>query len=219
MGERGQQVIPSTPAFAIAEVARLEAVVGVPEREAPRIRPGQTALLSVEGMAGPVRGVVSRVRPVVDATSGTVQVTVEVDPATTPGLRAGQFVSVDIVTETLAERITVPRTAVLVDGPQSRVFVLQGGQATERTVTLGVSEGDRVEIAEGIARGDTVVVVGQENLRPNARVRLVELNGARVAEAARPADAGRGRPDGQRREGRGGGERGQPGERRQGGGR
>jgi RND family efflux transporter MFP subunit len=198
--ERGQQVTPATPAFAIAEVARLEAVVGVPEREAPRIRAGQTALLSVEGRGEPVRGVVSRVRPVVDATSGTVQVTVEVDPATAPGLRAGQFVSVDIVTETLADRITVPRTAVLVDGPQPRVFVMRGGEATERTVTLGVSEGDRVEIAEGLSQGDTVIVVGQENLRPNARVRLVELDGQRIAETARPAEGGGARPGAGRRQ-------------------
>jgi membrane fusion protein (multidrug efflux system) len=201
--ERGQLVTPSTPAFAVADVSRLEALLGVPEREAQRIRPGQTAVIRAEGGAAPVRGRVSRIRPVVDPQSGTVQVTVEVDPASAPGLRAGQFVNVDVVTERLEDRITVPRTAVLVDGPRPRVFIVQDGQAAQREVVLGTNEGDQVEIREGLNPGDTVVIVGQDALRPGAQVRLVELNGERMAEADVPPAAreagqgtGPGRPDG-----------------------
>jgi RND family efflux transporter MFP subunit len=191
--ERGQMVGTTAAAFAVADVARLEAVVGVPEREAVRVTAGQAAMIRVEGLPQPVQGRVSRVRPVVDPQSGTVQVTIEVDPAQGGGLRAGQFVNVDIVTETLAERITLPRTAVLVDGVAPRVFLVQEGRALEREVQLGISQGDQVEIRSGLAAGDTVVVVGQDNLRPGAVVRLMEVDGVAVAQqppAAPPAASG-----------------------------
>jgi membrane fusion protein, multidrug efflux system len=183
--ERGQLVNSGTSAFRVADVSRLEAAVGVPEREANRVRTGQAARVRVEGQPA-VQGRVLRVRPVVDPASGTVQVVVEVDPQQGGGLRPGQFVNVEIVTETLDERLTLPRTAVLVDGATPRVFAVSGGRAQEREVTLGVSQAERVEIRDGITPGDTVVVVGQDNLRPGVAVNLMELNGRPLAEADRP---------------------------------
>jgi membrane fusion protein, multidrug efflux system len=181
--ERGQLVNSGTPAFRVADTSRLEAMVGIPEREAGRIQVGQDARVRVEGRPA-VTGRVARIRPVVDPGSGTVQVTVEVDPD--QGLLPGQFVNVEIVTETLADRFTLPRTAVLVDGAAPRVFAVSGGRAQEREVTMGVSQAERVEIRTGVSTGDTIVVVGQDNLRPGIAVNLMELDGRGLAEAERP---------------------------------
>ncbi len=179
--ERGAQVGTAEAAFTVADVDRLEARVAVPERQAPRIQVGQSArILFQEGAAPVATGTVQRIRPVVDAESGTVQVTGEVLAREDDRLRPGQFVNVDIVTETLPDRITLPRTAVLVDGALPRVYVVRDGRAEERQVTLGYARGDQVEIATGLSAGDTVVVVGQDNLRPNAPVRLMELDGRPV---------------------------------------
>jgi len=52
---------------------------------------------------------------------------------------------------------------------------------------MGVSQGDRVELRSGVSSGDTVVVVGQDNLRPNAAVRLMEVDGTRIDRPAAPA--------------------------------
>lgn len=182
--DRGQQVNTSEPAFSLADLDRLEAVVSVPEREIGRVVVGQTARILLQEGASPVSsGVVERIRPVVDATSGTVQVTVTV-PAASAGtrLRPGQFVNVDLVTETLADRITLPRTSVLVDGAAPRIFLVRGGEAVEREVELGYSRGDRVEIRSGVAAGDTVVVVGQDNLRAGAAVEIMQMGGGDLLE-------------------------------------
>jgi membrane fusion protein, multidrug efflux system len=183
--ERGQLVNSGTASFRVADLSRLEAAVGVPEREASRVLAGQTARVRVEGQAA-VQARVARVRPVVDPASGTVQVVVEVDPQQGGGFRPGQFVNVEIVTETLDERLTLPRTAVLVDGAAPRVYAVSGGRAREIEVELGVSQAERVEIRTGVAPGDTVVVVGQDNLRPGAAVNLMELDGRILAESERP---------------------------------
>jgi len=180
--ERGQQVTAATAAFGLADLDRLEAQVAVPEREASRVVVGQLArIILQEGAPAVASGRVERIRPVVDAESGTVQVTVTV--AADGGsvvLRPGQFVNVDLITEVLPGRITLPRTAVLVDGAAPRVYLVQDNVAVEREVTLGFSRGDRVEIRTGLEPGDTVVVVGQDNLRPQSPVRVMQRDGQPV---------------------------------------
>lgn len=190
--EPGQEITTSEPAFAVANVDQLEARVAVPEREAPRVEVGQEAHILIGETGAPLAtGRVARVRPVVDPESGTVRVTVTINAAEGPGLRPGQFVNVDIVTERLSDRITLPRTAVLVDGATPRVYVIDNGRAVERPVVLGYSRGDEVQIESGVDEGDTVVVVGQDNLRPDVPVRLMELDGVRVeaGPGGAPADA------------------------------
>ena len=185
--ERGQQVTANAPAFEIADLVNLEAPLAVPERDASRVQVGQIArVVGEEGGPPLAEGIVDRIRPVVDPQSGTVRVTVAV-PARSDDriLRPGQFVSVDLVTEVLADRITLPRTSVLVDGAAPRVFIIREGRAEEREVALGYSRGDRVEIRTGLEPGDTVVIVGQDNLRPNAPIHLMELDG-RPVEDGRP---------------------------------
>ncbi len=181
--ERGQQVNTTNPAFEVADLDRLEARLAVPERESARVQVGQIARIRLEeGGSSVAEGRVERIRPVVDATSGTVQVTVAVSARSGDvPLRPGQFVNVDLVTETLSDRITLPRTAVLVDGAAPRIFLIREGQAIETEVELGFSRGDRVEIRSGLQPGDTVVVVGQDNLRPDARVRMMQLDGQPVS--------------------------------------
>jgi membrane fusion protein, multidrug efflux system len=185
--ERGQQVGTQTPAFELADLVNLEAHLAVPERDAGRIQVGQMArVIQQEGEPAIAEGRVDRIRPVVDPQSGTVRVTVTipVDP-TDRLLRPGQFVNVDVVTEVLEDRITLPRTAVVVDGAAPRVFIVQEGRAVEREVSLGYSRGNRVEIQTGLEPGDTVVIVGQDNLRSAAPVRLMELDG-RMVEGRTP---------------------------------
>ncbi len=185
--ERGQQVNTTNPAFGVADLDQLEARVAVPEREASRIQVGQSARLYLEeGGSAVAEGRVDRIRPVVDAQSGTVQVTVVVGARSGEvGLQPGQFVNVDLVTEVLPDRITLPRTAVLVDGAAPRIFLVRDGRAEEVEVELGYSRGDRVEIRSGLNSGDTVVVVGQDNLRPDVAVRMMQLDGQAVPEGAR----------------------------------
>lgn len=192
--ERGQQVNTTSPAFRLADLDRLEAQLAIPERESARVVEGQIARIILQEGAEPVAtGQVERIRPVVDPGSGTVQVTVTVaSRAGEVALRPGQFVNVDLVTETLTDRITLPRTSVLVDGAAPRVYVVQEGVAVEREVTLGYSRGDRVEIRTGLTPGDTVVIVGQDNLRPDSEVRMMELDGAPVAAPAAQARPGAG---------------------------
>ena len=98
-----------TPAFTVVDLDRLRVVVALPERDLARVRPGQPAtIVSAYDDAVAGSGQVLRVAPVVDTATGTVRVTVGLDPGQVQ-LRPGQFVNVQIEVARHESVVTVPR--------------------------------------------------------------------------------------------------------------
>jgi multidrug efflux system membrane fusion protein len=68
----------------------------------------------------------------------------------------------------------VPKAAVRkVDG-RDVVFVVKDGVAERRAVTIGLAEGDQVEIASGLQLGERVIIEGPPTLADGARVTIRE---------------------------------------------
>jgi len=90
-------------------------------------------------------------------------------PSTAPP--AGTEVDVDGHVRLLADGVLVPAGAVVHDGPDDRVWVVEGGAARRRDVTIGRNNFDQIEIRTGIQPGETVVVRGKPGLVDGMRVR------------------------------------------------
>lgn len=178
--EPGQHVRPGDKLFTVADFEPLVARIYLPEKDVLGLRVGQEARLTLKAAAG-VRfgGRIRQVSPVVDAATGTVKVTIEaVKPPAS--VRPGGFVTVDVVRETRAKAVLVPRQAVLRELGGAHVFVAKNGKADKRAIALGLEEGDSVEALSGLAVGEQVVVAGQGSLKPGATVRVL----AATAQAA-----------------------------------
>lgn len=116
-----------TPAFTIVDLDRLRVVVSLPERDLARVQAGQPAtVVSAYDDAVSGTGHVLRVAPVVDTATGTVRVTVGLDPGQAQ-LRPGQFVSVRIEVARHEGVVTVPRRAIVWEEGVSYVFTLLEG--------------------------------------------------------------------------------------------
>jgi membrane fusion protein (multidrug efflux system) len=102
-------------AFQVVDLAKLRVVVQLPERDLSRIATGQTAILTgAYDEEIKVNGTVSRISPVVDPTTGTVKVTVDVEPDQT-AIRPGQYVKVRIEVDRHNDVLTIPRRALVWD--------------------------------------------------------------------------------------------------------
>ena len=114
--------------FRVTDPTPLKAAVYVPERELARLKPGQTASISVDALAGrSFPAIVKLVSPTVDAATATFKVTLEVnDPK--GDLKPGMFSRVGIVFERRAEALTIPRIALLDTDGSSNVFVVNERQ-------------------------------------------------------------------------------------------
>jgi len=139
-----------------------------------------------------VVGEVLRIAPVVDAQSGTMRVTLRLPSAAE--LRPGMLISARIVVDRRQNALLIPRRALELDALRPSLFRLRGaadggaGNSVERRhPRLGIHSADVVEVLEGLADGEYVVVAGQAALRDGMAVRVVEWDGL----AAQLRDAGR----------------------------
>jgi len=169
----GNMVLPNTPTFRITDFDPLLAVLHVPEREMSKLRVGQPASLTVDAISGvDFTGRIARVSPVVDPTTGTIKVTVEVrDPSRQ--LKAGMFGRVNVVHDVHTNTLLVPKGAVMAEDAESAVFVVQDSVAYRKLVKTGYVNGANIEILSGLQAGDKIVTTGQGSLKDSTKVEVV----------------------------------------------
>nr|WP_252736200.1 efflux RND transporter periplasmic adaptor subunit [Aestuariibacter sp. A3R04] len=159
--------------FHIVQQQSLQGIVYLPESELSRVQLNQAATLRVPALENiDVPAAVSRISPVIDATTGTFKVTLHV-PNEQGSLKAGMFTEVALNYATRENTTLLPRQALVSIDNQSNVFVVREGKALKVPVTLGFEEGDMVEITSGLTGGETVVIVGHQNLKDQSPVDVV----------------------------------------------
>lgn len=86
------------------------------------------------------------------------------------GLFPNQFVNCRLLLDIQHGAVIVPAAAIQ-RGPQGTyAYVVQDGKAAMRTITIGTTEGDNVEITKGLKTGETVVIEGQDKLVDGSKV-------------------------------------------------
>jgi RND family efflux transporter MFP subunit len=132
------------------------------------------ASVSSEVLPGtPFRGQVTLINPRIDVQTGTVRVTVEVYDESLR-LKPGMFVQVRIAVGQKENVLVIPRKAILYRQNKTYAFVVDGGRASQREITLGLTEEDLAEVASGLEEGETIVSVGVENLKDGQRVEVLQ---------------------------------------------
>jgi membrane fusion protein (multidrug efflux system)/multidrug efflux system membrane fusion protein len=169
----------------------------VGEAEAARFGKDHPISLTVEGGGKPYTAVVKHVAAVADATTRMVDVTAEVDDPDRAQLRPGGFAEVTVPVGAAIEAPVVPESAVRPSEKGFLAYVVEGEQAKERIVEIGLRTADGlVEIKKGLAVGEKVVVRGAEALRDNAPVRIGPPAGRRPGAGSGSGGTGAGRGTG-----------------------
>ena len=131
-------------------------------------------------------GTIDRVSPVVDAGSGTFRVVCAFEGGGL--LQPGMFGRIRIDYDQRANALVIPRSALLEDGGAPTVYTVREGKAVRTAVKLGYTEGEWVEVREGLREGDPVVVAGKAALRDGTQVQVID---AKPAEQPAAMAAGR----------------------------
>lgn len=181
-----QHVSNGETLFRISDFVPLLCRIEIPEKDLPRIEIGQAAHLRVEAYPGErFTAHVARLRPTVDAATGTFTVTLEVDGE--DRLRPGMFASVYIETETRDHAVVVPRNALVLDSLGDTVYIRVGEEALRREVELGLRDEDSVEVISGLTAGDEIIVLGQDGLADGTPVTVLGESEAPASAADAPA--------------------------------
>jgi len=178
MVKLADNVTPNQQLFRISDFDPLLCKIQVPEKELPRLHKGQPAYLTVEAWPKerfPAK--VLRVSPVVDAATGTVRVTLEVNAR--DRLRPGMFASVFLEADRRDDALTIPKSALSLESLGDTVYTVNGDVAARKPITLGYEEADIVEVRSGLEEGDLVITVGQDGLSDGTPIRILEGPGAK----------------------------------------
>lgn len=154
--DRGQLVDSQTQLFTIADLDQLVVETDVDEIYSARIRAGLKALLEPAGDSVARDGVVSFAAPTVDPSTGGRAIKIAFDDPV--DLPVGLTVNANIIVSQTESALSLPRGAIVTEGSQSHVLVIENGKATARPMAFEDWPAERVMVTEGLVSGDAVIL-------------------------------------------------------------
>lgn len=166
---RGEYVRIDTVVAGILDLSTLHVKFTVPELEASRLVLGQEILFSLrsapgEGFRARLFHLSQKADPATRAVEGRAEVLERRD-----SFRAGYFVNVKAVTGAV-DALMIPERAALPTEHGFVVRVVENGAVRTKPVRLGLRYEGRVEIVQGLAAGETVIVDGATTVRDGQEV-------------------------------------------------
>jgi HlyD family secretion protein len=84
-------------------------------------------------------------------------------------------VDVDGEVSLVADAVLIPTAAVVRDGPNELVWVVEGSRVERRGVEIGPNNFDLIDIRSGVQPGEQVVVNGKDGLSEGQRVKVTPM--------------------------------------------
>jgi RND family efflux transporter MFP subunit len=166
----GSQIAANTTIAEFADRTSLMIQLGIEPSDAAEIRPGdQVQLEHLFAKGPPVPAAITSVGAIVDPTTRLIDALVQVTGDAAKQFALGETVKATVASKR-AEVLTVPRVAVLYDGNQPYVFVIEDGHVRRQDVTLAQVEGESVWVEDGLKADQEVAISNLIGLRHGAAV-------------------------------------------------
>lgn len=173
----GTLINPGTVITTLDDISSVKVDFAVPEVYVAQLRNGQAVQARTNAWPGRVfTGKVLSVDSRIDPTTRSVIVRAAV-PNRDAALKPGMFLTVSVSQEH-RPALVIPEEALVPEQARQFVYVIDGATVAKREVTVGRREPGFVEVVNGLAAGDLVVVEGTLKLRDGTPVRD---NGAAAA--------------------------------------
>jgi RND family efflux transporter MFP subunit len=170
LSKPGERVEEGTQVVRLIDQDHLEVIARAPLDYFSFVQRGQLLAIRTE-----TQQAVAMVRTVVavgDENTHQFEIRLDLDSQLFP---VGQTLRISVPTSQPREVLTVPRDALVLRSEGQSVFIVDANnQAQQVQVTVGVGQGDRIEILGDVSPGDTVVTRGNERLQPGQAVSVMD---------------------------------------------
>ncbi|HQR60816.1 MAG TPA: efflux RND transporter periplasmic adaptor subunit [Methylophilaceae bacterium] len=185
VGELGEYTTPSPPGVAtppaidLIDDSCLYIEAPMDEVDAPKIRPGQPARVTLDALPGKVLPAhVRRVAPYVVAVekqARTVDVEANLDQPPPPGeLLVGYSADLEVILDSRDNVLRVP-TSALLEGDKVLLYQAASRKLEERSLKTGIANWEYTEVLEGLNAGDRIVTsLERDGVKAGALARLEE---------------------------------------------
>jgi len=195
--EPGQIVQPGRALMSLALAGPTQLSAQVDERFLDQLQTGQKAMVVADAFAGQrFAARVLSIAPVVDPQRGAIEVKFALEQHPPAFLREDMTLSVEVETGRREHTLVLPLTALQMQtsgaaaDPQATVLLVQNHHVQTRAVRLGLRTLDAVEIVDGLAVGDTVLLQHRVQTGRRVREQLVAWQPTGAEPLGRAEDAG-----------------------------
>jgi RND family efflux transporter MFP subunit len=176
MVEVGSMLVsmPPTVIASLVDVATLKVKVLLAEKEAFKIKRGETVELTTDVYGSTkFKGIVNVIGVKADeAHNFPVEIVLQNNPNNP--LRAGMFCKVYFNNLPSRNMVAIPREALVGSAKNPQVYVVEANKAVLRSVNLGAESGTYIEVLSGLTQGEQVVINGQINLNEGMAVEVLK---------------------------------------------
>lgn len=159
-------VVPNQPLLTVVDLTSFEIEIRIPEAYADEVTAGVEATVLYDGE--PYLATVTSMSPEVDASqvAGRVAFVGEAPR----GLKQNQRLSTRLILERRTQVLKLPRGPYFESGGGRKIYVLADGIATLQDIQVGATSVAEVEILEGLAEGEHVLLTDINRFRGAERV-------------------------------------------------
>jgi HlyD family secretion protein len=169
----GETAVAGTPLVTVMETKTLLAKAHIAQAQAQSLRVGADAQIHAPGVNDASSAEVSMISPALDPGSTTVEIWLKIDNRS-GALKVGTPVKVSITGRTIENAMKIPLSAVLTgsDGTKSAMVIDKDSKAQAKKITLGITDGDDVQVLTGLSATDQVIIRGSYGLDPGTKVKI-----------------------------------------------
>jgi membrane fusion protein (multidrug efflux system) len=154
----------------LVNIDKIKTNVNVPELDIRYLTTGQKVALRVDAFPQKeISGVVDFVAFKADPATNTFLVRILMENAA-HAVRPGMMARVAFLRRLIPDALAAPLFALVDKGGERLLFVEKNGVVEARTVSLGIIDGDRIQITRGLEPGDRLIVTGQKEVEEGMRV-------------------------------------------------
>lgn len=158
------------PVVRVAETDVFRLILPVPESAVPQVHLGSSVQVRVPTLNRDLEGKVARFADALDQETRTMHTEVDVRNPNR-SLVQGMYAEVSLVLAHKDSALTVPLQAVVRNGAEATVLVVNGeNRIEERRVQLGLESNNRIEIVSGLSEGERVLIGSRSEFRTGDRV-------------------------------------------------
>ncbi len=170
----GLQLAVGDPLAEILEIDRVKAVVGIPESDVTAVRDIDTIDISLQALKErTVTGKVHFLSSSPETVARLFRLELAIDN-TDGEILPGMFIRADVVKKTVPDAIVIPFYSVISRNNEQYVFIEKDGVVQKKNVKLGIMEGWLVQVTEGLAAGDRLLVEGHRDVEDKQKVKVVK---------------------------------------------
>ena len=161
------------PVAEILQMDRVKAVIGIPESDVAAVRELNEIQITIQALGNRIlTGHKHFLSPAPESNAHVYRMELAIansDYSIFPGM----FVRADIIKSENSEALAVPLYSIISRNEEQFVYLESEGYVEKQPVQLGIMDGWMVEVIDGLALGDRVVIEGHRDIEDAQQVRVV----------------------------------------------